>query len=440
MKINNKKTQAILMSRLFIFFILLPSITNSQILLSSEEAIAIALKENYGIQIADLQATAEAMQVYKSNAGFGPTVDLNGSLGLTGNYINQSFVDGRKLNRFGRVYNPNINISVAMTLYDGGEMQAIYDQLELTSELTQLQGKITIQNTVVQVMQTYYDIVRHKKTVDYLNAIIQYYDERLKITEERWKVGQGSKIDFLQSQTDKNAQLSSLVTAKNNLKNAKVLMNGLLNRSPSLDFEVDVTNTTPIAYELSELLTIAQDQNREVLILQKSLELSKKEEVEITATRKPQVNLGGSIGYNYNNTNAGFLLSNQTFFATAGVTATWRLYDGHDRKNQIAIAEVNTHIIEKQQEQLDAQIENDLTFAYNRYTADQELLAFEEANKSIADENLSISLKKFRLGASTILELNEAQESYDTALNRLVEAQYNVKLSELELLRLSGIL
>jgi len=68
------------------------------------------------------------------------------------------------------------------------------------------------------------------------------------------------------------------------------------------------------------------------------------------------------------------------------------------------------------------------------------LLSFEELNRTIAEENLSISLQKFRLGGSSILELNEAQRVYDTALNRLVNAQYNIKISELELLRLSGTL
>ena len=86
------------------------------------------------------------------------------------------------------------------------------------------------------------------------------------------------------------------------------------------------------------------------------------------------------------------------------------------------------------------QLVNDLSLTYNQYQTDKELLNFEILNREIALENLTISLEKFRLGGSTILELNEAQRAYDTALNRLVDAQFNIKLSELELLRLSGTL
>jgi outer membrane protein TolC len=66
------------------------------------------------------------------------------------------------------------------------------------------------------------------------------------------------------------------------------------------------------------------------------------------------------------------------------------------------------------------------------------LLELEKENKAIAAENLSISLEKFKLGSSTILEINDAQTRYNTVLNRLVSAQFNVKISQLELLTISG--
>ncbi|HMS68514.1 MAG TPA: TolC family protein, partial [Saprospiraceae bacterium] len=64
-------------------------------------------------------------------------------------------------------------------------------------------------------------------------------------------------------------------------------------------------------------------------------------------------------------------------------------------------------------------------------------LEVEETNKTIAEENLQISLEKFRLGGSTILDLNEAQQRYDAALNRYVDAYYDVRFAELEIERIS---
>lgn len=410
----------------------------AQSVLTLEEAVTIALAENYGIQITKLEQIAVQAQVYKSNAGMGPTVDWNVNFSMTGNNVNQQFIDDRKVSRFGRSFNPNTNLTLGLTLFDGGRMEAIYDRLGKLSEFSELQGKLIIQNTILDVMTTYYDLIRHQETVAYLNTIIKNYEERVQITEERWHVGRGSKIDYLQSMTDLNAQLSELAIAENNLRNSKVILNGILNREPSMDFEIETRYEADLNYNLSELMVQAVTKNREILLAQKATDISLTNEKEAMAANAPQVDLQGSLGYAYSNTNAGFLLSNRTIAATAALSARYNIFDGSHRKRQIEISRINTSILEKQHERLEAQIKNDLTFAFNQFESDQELLTFELANRDIAEENLSISLEKFRLGASTILELNEAQRTYDTALNRLVNAQYNIKISSLELLRLSG--
>jgi outer membrane protein TolC len=412
----------------------------SQTTLSLEDALRIALENNYGIKVAQLESQADAMGVYKSAVGMGPLIDWNLNLGTTRNYVNQNFIDGRVVNRWGRAYNPNTNLTVAMPIYDGGRMQAAYEQLALSSQFTELQGRIVIQNTLYQVMETYFDIIRQNKTLDYLQKVIQYYEERVKITEERWNVGQGSKIDFLQSKTELNAQLSELTRVQNDLMNAKILLNGILNRDPEIAYTIEMKPLEINDWEIADLKKTAINNNREILLLQKAIDINKKREEELEATRRPSVNLNGSIGYSYLNTNAGFLLSNQNLAANVGISARWNLYDGNNRKNQIAISKINTEIAQYQKEDLEMQVLNDLATSFNEYQANRDLLDFEEANLELAEENLTISIEKFRLGGSTILELNEAQRAYDVALNAVVEAEYDLRISELELLRLSGLL
>lgn len=425
---------------IILIFCLSFQVVFSQTTLSLEDALRIALENNYGIKVAQLESQADAMGVYKSAVGMGPLIDWNLNLGTTRNYVNQNFIDGRVVNRWGRAYNPNTNLTVAMPIYDGGRMQAAYEQLALSSQFTELQGRIVIQNTLYQVMETYFDIIRQNKTLDYLQKVIQYYEERVKITEERWNVGQGSKIDFLQSKTELNAQLSELTRVQNDLMNAKILLNGILNRDPEIAYTIEMKPLEINDWEIADLKKTAINNNREILLLQKAIDINKKREEELEATRRPSVNLNGSIGYSYLNTNAGFLLSNQNLAANVGISARWNLYDGNNRKNQIAISKINTEIAQYQKEDLEMQVLNDLATSFNEYQANRDLLDFEEANLELAEENLTISIEKFRLGGSTILELNEAQRAYDVALNAVVEAEYDLRISELELLRLSGLL
>ena len=423
-----------------VIFLLSTHFVVSQEMLRLEDAIESAVANNLGIAVSQMDLEIAERSIYRSNAGFGPVIDLNATANGTVNRVNQNFIDGREVKRAGRSIAPNANISLDWTIYDGGRMQSIFDRLIVIGDAVNIETQLQIQEIVVAVMQAYYEIERQKERGNFLGTIIQYYEDRLRITEERWQVGRGSKLDYLQSQTDLNAQLSEQSNAQNQLRNAKVVLNGLLNRNLEHLFDVESRATTHAEYDLDSLIGLVDNLNRDLILLQKMKNINELTEKEIEANRKPQVLLRSSLGYNYLNTNAGFLLTNRTASLTAGLTARWNIYDGKHQQNQLAIAKLQTQRIERQYEELRQQIHTDLTLAYNQFRSDQELLEFEKVNQTLAEENLSISVEKFKLGDSSILEVNEAQRTFDTAINRLVNAQYNVKISELELLRLSGSL
>ncbi len=415
-------------------------VTNSQELLKLDDAVALAISQNLGIAVSEIDRATAEKSVYRANAGFGPVIDLNANANGTLSRVNQNFIDGREVKRGGRTVSPNANVSLDWTVFDGGRMQATLDRLHEASMAASVETQLQIQDVVVQVMRAYYEIERQKERGNYLNTIIKYYEDRLRITEERWQVGRGSKLDFLQSKTDLNAQLSEQSLASNQLRNAKVVLNGLMNRDLHQDFEIENEAATNASYDLDSLIELVKNQNKELILLQRFRNINLLGEKEIEAGTKPQVALRSTLGYNYLNTNAGFLLSNRTASFSTGLSARWNLFDGKHRQTQLAIAKLQTQRTEKQYDQLYQQIITDLTTAYHQFINDQELLEFERINQTLAEENLSISVEKFKLGDSSILEVNEAQRTYDTAINRLVNAQFNVKISELELLRLSGSL
>ncbi|MCR9062911.1 MAG: TolC family protein [Cytophagales bacterium] len=429
------------MKSVYILSITLLSFTiQAQEVLTLQEAISETISKNYGIQIAQSQVNAAENQVYKANAGMTPVIDWNAAVNTNLSQVNQVFVDDRKINRLGQSFGPNTNVSLNWTLYDGRRMQVVYDRLRTQSQESLLQKKLLTQNTVANVMQIYFEILRQKKSVEYLETIISYYEERLKITEERWQIGRGNKLDYLQSKTDLTTQQVDLVNAQNQLKTAKVRLNSIMASPADRQFTASEAIEFPKVYSLTELLEKAKTANRELLLLNKSIEINMLREREAMSFKKPRLALNSSFGYNFNSNNAGFISLNQSVGLSAGLTATWNIFNGQQTQRNIQLAQINTEIARQEKENLLNQLEADLTASYYQYTSDQELLDLELENKTVAEENLTISLEKFKLGASTILELNEAQRRFDQSLNRLVNAQYNLRISELEMLRLSGTL
>jgi outer membrane protein len=424
--------------RLFVLFFGISFISQSQELLTLDSAVVTALRQSYGIEIAKMQEKVADMQIFKGNAGMMPRVDWNTNLGTALNQVSQKFTDGRAINRFGYAFAPVTNLAFSWTLYDGNRMYAVMDRLRSQSQATQIQTKLLMENTILTVMGAYYEVMRQKQTVKYLETVIKYYNERLKLTEERWEFGKGSKLDFLQSKTDLVTQQVEMTRAKNALKNAKINLNNAMNREADVDF--DVLDSIIMIYEpdLTELKNQTRLNNKELLALRKNRDISIIQQKEAEALKKPRITLNSTFGYNLNRTNAGLFLLNQNIGLNTGVAATWNIFNGEITRRQIQTAKINTDILQKQQNELVNNIETDLIVAFNQYQSDKELLILEEENIKVVEENLQISLEKFKLGGSTILELNEAQRRFDLASNRLVNARFNVKNSELALMRLSG--
>ena len=65
-------------------------------------------------------------------------------------------------------------------------------------------------------------------------------------------------------------------------------------------------------------------------------------------------------------------------------------------------------------------------------------LTLEEENIQYVRENLFIARERYRLGITTFIELREAQQSLADAQFRLIQAKYNTKVAEIELMRLRG--
>jgi outer membrane protein len=410
----------------------------SQTMLSLEEAQSIAMENNWGLKVSQKQIEAADNRIFKANAGYSPVIDWNTSYSGSFNQVNQKFFDGRSVQRFGTSITPNTNLSLAWTLYDGRRMQAVYARLNSQGQQSRIQNQLLVQNTLSNVMQAYYDIQRLQQSKSYLEVIIGYYEERLKITEERWQIGRGSKLDFLQSKTDYSTQKANLVNTLNELKGAKIRLNGLLARDPKTEFEVNDLSGYTNSDNLEILLENARMKNQEYLLLKKSEEINLLNQKEAKSFKLPRVGLTSSFGYNFNTNNAGLITFNQSVGLNTGITATWRVFDGQLNNRNIQLAKINGEIIKVQKEEWLNNIDMDITTAYYQNQNDETLLKLELENKALAEENLEISLEKFKLGASTILELNDAQTRFNNALSRLVNAQYNVKISALELLRLSG--
>lgn len=412
-------------------FVCLGTFANAQELLTLKDAVDLAKKENLNLDLTKMQATLADMQVYRANAGLSPRLDWNTGFNGAGNFVNQTFFDGRNINRLGRTLAPSTNLALSYTIYDGNRGKTRLSILQAQADRSHMLIQGAEEALEDMVTQTYLDIAKQKSTISYLEKTITFYEERMDITEERWHVGRGSKLDYLQSQNDLNAQKAALTNAVSLLTSLKQYLNLLMNREANVDFYTEEITASASLYTADELLTQALNNSENLKLLQQDRLINDLRQTELKGAKKPQVNLNSTFGYSLSNSNAGLLLLNQNLGLNAGITASWNIFDGNQVNNQIKINAFQNDVLDKQKLAEIENLKSNIAVALNQLQNAQSLLELESINKTIAEENLVISLEKFRLGGSTILEVNEAQRRYDDAQFRHVNAFYGVKNSEL---------
>ena len=432
------------MKKLLLPILILVSVSSSaQRMLTLEEAIATALKHNYDIQLSKNDSAVAALDYSFRNAVFLPRI--NGNLGTNWNNNNQKqkFADGtqKQLNDI-RSNNYTAAIQLNWVLFDGLKMFATRDKAQEFIKLGQLGIKNQVMNTIAAVITNYYAIVRQKQQLKAIEEQISLNQERVKLAQYKLDIGVGAKPDVLQSKVDLNAQKAAQLNLENLTAQLKEQLNQVMNVESNNRY--DVSDSIPINMQVSlaDIQENIENNNPLLLIAHKNIDIARFTLKEREAERFPIVSLNSSYNYNRNNNKATvnpFLpLYSRNFGRNVGLTVSIPILNNFNTKRLIKQAELNIQyqqlVYDNQKSLLSFSIIN----AYKDYELQKRALALEEENIMLAKENVDIVFQVYKLNSTTLIQLKEAQKSLEDAYTRLIDARYNTKLAETELLRLKG--
>jgi len=411
----------------------------AQNILTVEQAVDMTLKNNFEIQLAKNEMQQTANNNSLGNAGMLPTLILNASGSTANNATKQEFSNGLVVDK-GGVKSQNINTGayLSWTVFDGLKMFATHNRLKEMEAMGVINMKLKIENLLVEVMNSYYAIVKQKQVISGLKASIIVSEERLKIAQKKLEIGVAAKPEVLQAKLDLSMQQTALIKQLRLLNESKQNLNQLMVVSLEQDF--DVNDEIPLLnqYKYDELKTSITNKNNDLLLSQKITSIAKYSIQETRAAYLPKVNLNANYIFSRNENQAGFSLLNQNLGLNLGVTASWSIFNGFVTANNVKNAKLNLAYTTLQYESVKTQTQLNLLKAFKKHEEDLVILELEQANIALAKENLDIVFERFKLGQSTSIELKIAQQSYEDAINNLADARYNGKLSETQLLKLSG--
>jgi outer membrane protein len=437
-KVNKKMNiKLIFKSVLLLFFCFIEG--NAQGILSLEDAVKIALQNNYEIKISKNDLKIDQTNVAPGNAGMLPTVTASIVDNNSIQNSSQTLQTGGS-NQLDNAKNNNLTYGVGLnwTIFDGFMMFAKLDQLRELQKLGEAQLKLTIITKVSDVNSTYFYLVQQQQQLAALDTTIVISNQRLTLAQNRFTIGKASKLEVLNAQVDLNTDKVALLRQKELYGNTKILLNQILARDTKTDFIVVEKLALDKKLSFSELTDLAEKQNPQLesqIISKRVAELQLK---QIKAGRYPVISLNTAYNIGETQSSLGFVTQSNSKGFNYGFRASLNLFDGLTQNRNEKIAKIQIESAELAIEQQNVSLNSLLATSYQTYLTNLELIELEEINEAIAKQNLGITLDKFRIGTITTIEFRTAQLNYVNAKVRYSDAQFQAKLSEIALKELAG--
>jgi len=421
-------------------FILFLFRIQAQNILTTQEAVALALEYNYGIKIAKNSVEIADNNANILNAGFLPRVTGNGGATYNLDNTEAEFSNGNSTSLNGAEssrYNASVNLNY--TLFDGLGRQYNYKRLKEEQQLSELEARETIENTMLQLFTVYYNVAQLSENTSALQQTLNISKERLIRAEYQFDYGQSTKLGVLNAQVDINNDSINVINANQRLINSKRDLNVVLGNAVPSTFEVDTLITFVLQLNKQELLEKVKANNVTLLQLEKNLLISEYNLKTWKSDYLPSLGLTGSYGWNKNDNNAAsFLAVSKSTGLSAGINLTWNLFDGGSTITRVKNAKIDLENRQLQKEQIIIDVERDFNNAWDDYQNKLTIFNVQEKNILTSKNNFERTQEKFRLGQVTSIEFRQAQLNLLNAELSRNQAKYEAKIAELFVLQLSG--
>ena len=426
-----------------IFFLLSISIigtlkTFAQDSLTLPVAINQALKKSLDISIA--KNNIEAATIFNSYgyAGGLPVVTGNLTDNESVTSVNQKLNTGNNIQRNNAAANAlNGNVTGSILLFNGGRVIATKQRLAALQAQSTQRLNSQIQNIIADVSTAYYDVVRQQNYIKTIDKSIDASNQQLTIVKTRQSVGLANNADLFQAQIDLNALVQTKQAQELIVAQAKTELLRLL--TSKADSTVKINDTIVVENNISLQAVLDNiPKNADIAVADDQININKLIVKETSALRYPTIRANAGYNFTRSQSAAGQLLLNQNYGPTIGLTLSIPIFNGGIYRKQIQVANIDVRNAAVQKDILLRDFNAEAVKQYQSYVSNVDQLKTEKENYILSGKLLDLVLQRFQLRQATIVEVKNAQQSFEQSGFRLVNLSFAAKASEIELKRLSN--
>jgi outer membrane protein len=411
--------------------------------ISLQEAIDIALENNYQLKQASNNLNLAEKSIKSEYADFAPSVSAN---------LSGSSTKGQQLVRQGdtQVFEDNVtnalrgNLSADMSLFNGFDnilSLRISKADKLSSEERLQRAK---EDVIFNAASSFLQVLLDEQLVQIAQENLEASQQQLEQVKAQVDVGSRPTVDLYNQESTVASNELTLTQRENNLKMSRLALLRQLQIDPRGDYEFvnpDLESDTNIQvggqeFNVDELITNALD-NRSDLKSEvadlTALELQLKQaKYDLIPTLSANAGLSSSYSDQYFGGGIPFSdqFYDQNYTMSVGLSLNIPIFNNWNRMNRIQTAKINLKNAELGLENTRLQIIQEVTQAYNDYISYQKELESTEKALQAAERTYETQQERYNVGASTLIELSDANANYVQAQADNVRARYNLIFQE----------
>ena len=406
-----------------------------------KQCLEEGLLNNYSLRISRNEEQISKNNATLGNAGYLPTVDF--TAGYTGD-LNSSDsklrADGSTVSERNVLdHTLDAGIDLNWTIFDGFNISTTYKQLQELERQGATNTRIAIEDFIATLTAEYYNYIQQEIRLKNFRYAVSLSKERLRIVEERYHIGNFSRLDFQQATVDFNADSAQYMKQQELVHTSRINLNELM-ANKDVDRPIRVRDSVidlNRILDFDDLWNATLSVNANLLHADQNTVLAQLDYKKVLSRNYPYLRLNAGYGYTFNKYDVNATRQRSNWGFSGGITIGFNIFDGN-RKREKRNASLAIRNAQLEREQVEQALRADLSNLWQAYRNNLRLLHLERQNLIAAKENHEIAKERYLLGDLSGIEMREAQKSLLDAEERILSAEYDTKMCEISLLQLSG--
>ena len=396
-------------------------------ILTLDQIVAIAIRQNPGITISQQEVAASQARVTQTTSAYLPQVSADTGYARL-NRWNTNLFTGNDFR--GQYDDYQIGLSISQYLYDFGQTDGKVEQSRYSLSASEKNVDKTIADTLREIKKVYFEVLKRQNLVIVSKESIRIQEEHLKQAKAFYQAGIRPKIDVTKTETEYANSRLTLIRVEYALKSSRFELETLLGGPPVEGPYALADVPTQTAAEVMDIESLVQDAMNRRAEIAGLKELIKAAQALLKSSKAgywPTITAQAGGGWE----NTEFPLQD---YWQVGVNLSWPLFTGFRTQGKIAESRAELDKLTARLRQYELQILNEVSVAYLGLNTTIEAIATSEFAVIQAQENLDLADGRYRNGVGNAIEFSDAELSLTQAKSNLVQAayQYHQQVAELD--------